>query len=130
MIEENIIEWLELGDSIQKIDLVNQQKALYIFKSNYLLLQYSHFPQILFIMIIFIFFIQIWEINILYVDVEEDGLLEVLKYLENVFLLRDLITNLKIFIILFVFSLVLFILTFLLAVVNVSLLNKKKRIVF
>ena len=127
MIEENIIEWLELGDSIQKIDLVNQQKALYIFKANYLLLQYSHFPQIFYILIISIFFIQIWEINILYVDVEEDGLLEILKYLQNVFLLRDLITSVKIFLILFIFSLGLFILTYLLAFINVSLLNKKKQ---
>ena len=32
MIEENIIEWLELGDAIQKIGIYNKRRFFFYFK--------------------------------------------------------------------------------------------------
>ena len=59
MIEQNIIEWLELGDSIQKLDLYNK-KSIPFFIMNYLLSQFSHFSEIVYFFIYFLFFIQIF----------------------------------------------------------------------
>ena len=37
MIEQNILKWLELGDSIQKVDIYNKKFNLLIYKVNYIL---------------------------------------------------------------------------------------------
>ena len=42
MIEKNIIEWLEIGDSIQRLDVYNKE-SMFIFQINYLFSQYIHF---------------------------------------------------------------------------------------
>ena len=63
MIEENIIEWLELGDSIQKIDIFDKNKMKIFFKGNYLLTKHNNFSQNFYLFVIVIFFAQIWEIN-------------------------------------------------------------------
>ena len=130
MIEENIIEWLELGDSIQKIDLLNEKKYFFLYKTSYLLLQYSHFPEIFYFVIIVCFFAQLWELNLLNTDVKGDGILEVIKYLEKIFLFRELATNDTSFYILFFFSIFLYTLSLILAQINMKLLNKKKKISF
>ena len=64
MIEANILEWIELGDSIQRIDLYNKKKNT-IFKASYLLLQYGEYSQFFYLFIILLYFGQIWEMNLL-----------------------------------------------------------------
>ena len=104
MIEENIIEWLELGDAIQKINIYNGKYFLYLFRANYLLNKYSNFSDYFYIIFIWIFFFQIWELNILKINVEGDGFLEILKYLEKVFLLINLKVDRTSFILLLIFT--------------------------
>ena len=130
MIEENIIEWLELGDSIQKIDIFNGKKSIFFYKINFLINQSSIFSQYIYFLIIFFYFAQIWELNIFKVDVEGDGLLEIIKYLEKIFLLRELITDFKTYLILLIISILCVIITILLSIINIILYNKKKKIQF
>jgi hypothetical protein len=82
MIEQNIIEWLELGDSIQKLDLYNK-KTLYLYIMNYLLSQYSNFSLAFYLLFYLLFFLQIIELNIIKIDITGDGILQAIKYLEN-----------------------------------------------
>jgi hypothetical protein len=42
MIEKNILEWLEINDSIQKLDVYNNKISFFIYKTNYLFSRYSH----------------------------------------------------------------------------------------
>ena len=65
MIEDKIIEWLELGDSIQKIDIYNKQYTHILFQGYYLLSQFGQFPEYFYFLNIFLFFAQIWELNLL-----------------------------------------------------------------
>ena len=125
MIEKNILEWLEVSDSIQKLDVYNNN-YLFIYKANYLFSRYSHFSESFYLFLYLVFFAQIWELNLLKVEVKGDLILEIIKYLENFLLIPQ---NVKpafriIFIILATigFSSVWFI-TFL----NLYLLNKKKK---
>ena len=129
MIEENILEWIDLGDSVQKIDLYNENKNT-LFQISYLLQQYSSISLYFYLFLIFLFFAQIWEINIIKVDTEGDGILEIIKYLEKVFLLRDLITNNAILILLGVICLLFYIFSIFFGIVNLILYlkNKKSRI--
>ena len=120
MIEENILDWIELSDSIQRIDSYNN-KINKFFKANYLLLQYADYSQYFYFLLIFLYFGQIWEMNILNVNTEGDGLLEVIKYLEKIFLFRELITNNAIFMILLIICLFSYIFSLILSLINVKL---------
>ena len=60
MIEENIIEWLEISDTIQKIDIYNGKNPPLLFKANYILSQYGQFSEYFYLLVIFLYFAQIW----------------------------------------------------------------------
>ena len=110
MIEQNIIEWLELGDSIQRLDLYTK-KSVVFFIMNYLLSQFSHFSEIFYFFIILLFFIQIWELNIVKINVEGDSILKIIKYLEKIFLFHKIINDNDntSYIILFIISIIIYI---------------------
>ena len=72
MIEKNILEWLGVGDSIQKLDVYNNKSSIFLFKTNYLFSRYSHFSQCFYFFLYLIFFAQIWELNLLKVEVKGD----------------------------------------------------------
>ena len=129
MIEENILEWIELSDTIQRIDSYNN-KINKFFKANYLLLQYADYSQYFYFLLIFLYFGQIWEMNILNVNTEGDGLLEVIKYLEKIFLFRELITNNAIFMILLIICLFSYIFSLILSLINVKLYTNNNKIIF
>ena len=93
MIEQNILKWLELGDSIQKIDIYNKKFNLLIYKVNYILSKHIHFSQYFYLFVYFLFFGQIWELNLIKVNVEGDGILKIIKNFEKLFLFNKLITN-------------------------------------
>ena len=130
MIEENIIECLELGDSIQKLDLYKNNKNLYIYKINYLLSQHSNFPQLFYLLIIFLYFGQIWELNILKIEVEGDGFLEIIKYIQEIFLLEEIVKNNATFITFIIVLSFLSLFSLLLGIVNVKLFNKSNHLSF
>ena len=125
MIEKNIIEWLEIGDSIQRLDVYNKE-SMFIFQINYLFSQYSHFSEYFYLFLYFIFFAQIWEINLLKVNVDGDSILKIIKYYGIIFIITEYITpimyTIYIFIATFVFSSVLFI-----SFVNIYLVNKNRK---
>ena len=130
MIEDKIIEWIELGDSIQKIDIYNKHYTHILFQGYYLLSQFGQFPEYFYLLNIFLFFVQIWELNLLKIDVENEGILEILKYLENVFLFHTLVRDSKTFSILLAFTVSIYILYILLLIINIILIKKKIKIIF
>ena len=125
MIEKNIIEWLELGDSIQKVDIFDKNKMIIFFKGNYLLTKHINFTQNFYLFVIVIFFAQIWEINLLRCDIEGDKILEIIKYFKNIFLFQYLTNNNTILLILTIFCEFISVLLF---IINVILFNYQKKI--
>ena len=93
MIEQNILNWLELGDSIQKIDVYNRKYTLFIFKMNYILSRHLNFSKYFYIIIIILFFGQIWALNLQKVEVEGDYVLEAIKNLEKILIFQKLINK-------------------------------------
>jgi len=128
MIEDKIIEWIELGDSIQKNDIYNKKFTHILFQGYYLLSKFGQFSEYFYLLNIFLFFAQIWEMNLLKIEVEGDGILEILKYLENIFLFYNLAKNTKTFIILLIVTVLIYILYILLLIINIALIKKKKKI--
>ena len=86
MIEERIIEWLDLGDSVQKVDIYERPKLLSFFKYHHLLIKHGISSEITDIIFILIFFIQIINLAAINLEPENDLILKVVKYLEIIIL--------------------------------------------
>ena len=96
MIDSNVIEWLDFGDSTQKIDTYSKSHLKIIFRLFRTLLRNKHF-QIVEIVFMLISFIQIISISSLFLPSDKDIILEIVNYLKNIFLLFDMITNKEIY---------------------------------
>ena len=130
MIEENIVDWIELGDSIQKMELY--KKSFTNFKLFYALSHYSHFSIYFYYFLIILFFGQIYSLNIFALkDIKGDLLLEVLNYFDKIFLIEDIITKKnKLFYAVLIIAVAIFIFSNILLIINTILVNKKKYIRF
>ena len=91
MIDSNVIEWLDFGDSTQKIDayLLSHKKKLFRFFRE--LLKSKKFPNLEIILMI-IYFIQLMIITLI-IDDKNDLIIEILIYLKNIFLFSEIIDN-------------------------------------
>ena len=128
MIEQNIIEWIEINDSVQKIEIYNNKKYATFFIINYLLSEYSNFSELFYILMIFLFYFQILELNIVKLDTTEDGFLKVIQYFENVFLFHKVIINNNyIYLLLFIIICFIYLFSIIISIVNVILYKKKKK---
>mgnify|MGYP006873009655 CR=1 FL=1 len=99
MIEERIIEWLDLGDSVQKVDIYERPKLLIFFKYHYLLIKHGISSEVVDIIFLFIFFLQIISLAAANVDSEGDLILDILKYFEIIIVPHKIISNSKSYII-------------------------------
>ena len=84
MIESNIINWIDLGDSIQYLDVYGKKKIVKIFNLMRVLISYKNFPIFLFLVFKFFFFLQILMLTTINVDKEDDNTITVLKYISKV----------------------------------------------
>ena len=122
MIENNIVKWLELGDSIQKLEIYNKGFSAFIFYMYYLLSKHVHFSEYFHIFLMFLFFAQIWELNIVKVNTEGDKFLEIVKYLEKIFLFQKMISDGKTLKLILNLSLIIYFSLFLITIINMILL--------
>ena len=95
MIDSNVIEWLDFGDSTQKIDAYILSHKKKLFKFFHELLKNKNFPNIEIIFMI-IYFIQLMIITLI-IDEKNDFIIEILIYLKNLFLFSEIIDNEEIY---------------------------------
>ena len=93
MIEERIIEWLDLGDSVQRIDIYQKKKLLIFFKFFSMLVSHGIGSEILDIIFISIFFFQIISLSAVNIKPNNDLILEIFKYIEIIVLPHKILTN-------------------------------------
>ena len=123
MIESNVIDLLDFGDSIQKLDCYSNGRIELFFKFLRTLLKNKSFPIIIDLILIIISFIQLMIISsILVSSSEEDLILSIIEYLKHIFLLFELIDNDNIYLLLFLtLSLIIIIDIILMAIVILTL---------
>ena len=97
MIESNVIEWLDFGDSAQKLDIFTHPQLLKIFYFFQNLINYNSFPSSFQIVLQIIQFIQLYSIASYFADEKNDVIIEILSYLKSVILFYDLIDTKKIY---------------------------------
>ena len=93
MIESNIINWIELGDSMQKLDVYGKRKMITLFNFLRILMIYNSFNTTFFIILHFIFFIQLAMLCIIDVPFEHDWIIKIFYFFKDIFLFEDIITN-------------------------------------
>ena len=93
MIESNIINWIELGDSMQKLDVYGKKKMITLFNFLRILMTYNSFSTTFFIILHFIFFIQLTMLCLVGIEKDGDILIKVFKTLNDIFLFQDIITD-------------------------------------
>ena len=117
MIESKIIDLLDFGDSIQKIEPYKKPYLELYFRFFRTLLKHNSFPIIIYIILIIISFIQILSLSSIILSHKNDIILEILFYLKNIVLLSEIITSGKIFFIFFICILILILLDIILLII-------------
>ena len=93
MIESNIINWIELGDSMQKLDVYGKKKMITLFNFLRILMIYNSFNTTFFIILHFIFFTQLAMLCLLDVSPENDWIVKIFLFFKDIFLFEDIIHN-------------------------------------
>ena len=128
MIESNIIEWLDFGESVHILDAYSNKGKLFFFKFFKTLLKNRNYPLLLNIFFLLLYFIQIWLLSIFFFLSKEENILGRLNYLKQIIIFFDFITKenyVKIFIIIFLIILIDFIL-----MIFVLFSNKNRNLFF
>ena len=93
MIESNIINWIELGDSMQKLDVYGKKKMITLFNFLRILMIYNSFNTTFFIILHCIFFIQIAMLCLIDVSKGDDWIVKIFLFFKDIFLFEDIITS-------------------------------------
>ena len=93
MIESNIINWIELGDSMQKLDVYGKKRMITLFNFLRILMTYNSFSTFFFIILHFIFFIQLAMLSLVDISSEHDWIIKVFLFFKNVFLFQEIISG-------------------------------------
>ena len=93
MIESNIINWIELGDSMQKLDVYGKKKMITLFNFLRILMIYNSFNTTFFIILHFIFFIQLAMLCLIDVSSQDDWIIKIFLFFKDIFLFEDIIQN-------------------------------------
>ena len=117
MIESNVIELLDFGDSIQKIEPYSKPYIRKYFQFLRTLLKHKSYPIIIYIILNIISFLQILSLSSIILSNKNDIIVEILFYLKNIILFSELITNEEIFIQLFISILILMLLDIILSII-------------
>jgi len=124
MIESNIIEWLDFGDSGQNLDVYTKKNLIHLFRLFRTLLKTKNFPTIIHVILILIYFVQIWTISLINVSTEKEFLIDILYYLRNITIIFENITSITSYKNIFTTILVIIIIDFFL-LLFVLLINQK-----
>ena len=124
MIESNVIEWLDFGDSAQKLDIFTHPQLLKIFYFFQNLINYNSFPSSFQIVLQIIQFIQLYSIASYFADEKNDVIIEILSYLKSVILFYDLIDTKKIYLTIYMSIVVLILVQILLMLIVLFTVRK------
>ena len=90
MIESNIINWIDLGDSMQSLDIYGKKKMIKSFNFIHVLVSFTNFS--IFFYIIF-FFLQIMMLTLVNLEDKDDSAIVILKYISKVIFVQEIITD-------------------------------------
>ena len=127
MIESNVIEWLDFGDTTQKIDTYSKEYLLTFLKFFRALLKNKSFPLIeLEIVFMIISFIQFLSITALFVKPDNDIILVILNYIKNGILIFDIIDDSQNYLRLFIANCGIILIDIILMIITLAVIKVKE----
>jgi len=93
MIESNIVKWIELGDSMQLIDVYGKTKWMKFFNFIRVLIGFKKFSIFFYIVLKCFYFLQIIMLNLTSLTDDNDTAIKILKYISTVIFVQDIITD-------------------------------------
>ena len=125
MIEERIIEWIDLGESVQPIDIYQKKKLMHFFNFYNLIVRHGIISEIVDVIFQSLYFLQIINLAMVNIDAKNDSILEILKYIENIIIPHKIIIDSKSYIIISSIVWAINIIHIILTTIVVILLRKK-----
>ena len=96
MIESNIINWIDFGDSMQLLDVYTKKKLIKFFNLMKVLISYKDFSIFFFIIMKFYFFFKLMIITIVNIDKNTyDNAISILQYISKVIFIQEMVTDKK-----------------------------------
>ena len=93
MIESNIINWIDLGDSMQSLDIYGKKKMIKFFNFIHVLVSFTNFSIFFYIILKFFFFLQIMMLTLVNLEDKDDSAIVILKYISKVIFVQEIITD-------------------------------------
>ena len=97
MIESNIINWIDLGDSMQSLDIYGKKKMIKFFNFIHVLVSFTNFSIFFYIILKFFFFLQIMMLTLVNLEDKDDSTIVILKYISKVIFVQEIITDKEIY---------------------------------
>jgi hypothetical protein len=91
MIESNIINWIDLGDAMQNLDVYSKKKLVKFFNLIRILISYKSFSIFFYAILQFFFFLQIMFITIINIYKKYDHIISVLRYIRKIIFLHYIV---------------------------------------
>ena len=95
MIESNIVNWVDLGDSLQNLDVYGKRKTIHFFNFIRVLMTYKTFGVFYYILLKFLFFLQIMMLTLTNLSKENDSAIILLKYISTVIFVQEIVKDNK-----------------------------------
>ena len=120
--EENILKWIEVGDTIQKLDIYNNKfrtsgfKVFYNISKNMYISEYLHY------LLIILFFAQMWVLNISGSNIENDRILKIIEFIKPILLFEKVIDREKTYETVLIIVIIFFIIIVIITLVNIFLI--------
>ena len=132
MAEKNILDWLDLGEGLEKIDLYKKEKFIIFSKFFKVILEGDGVSLTFYLVLQSLFYIQICCITLFQTNISsKDYLLYIFKYISNIFLLEEIISDYNSFLIfIIIITILLIILVFCFSSVFILMNQEKKSIFF
>ena len=131
MIESNIMEWIDLGDSIQIMEIYSKKNLVRFLNFFRIMSKYKPENRIFILFVKFFFFFQFMMIPIINVKEEskkKDSLIKLLNYVKKIIFVQDIIKNKNDLIILLCFSYLFCVILISLIIYLIIFQNKKVKI--
>ena len=107
MIESNIMEWIDLGDSVQILEMYLNKRLIKLFNFFRIMTKYKSDSRFFIFLVKFFFFFQFMMIPIININEKQkktDSLLKILNYVKKIIFIQDIIKKKNDLIIVLCFS--------------------------
>jgi hypothetical protein len=93
MIESNIVKWIDLGDSMQHLDVYGKRKWVKFFNIIRVLITFKKFSIFFYIVLKCFAFLQLFMLNLTNISGGGDTAIQILRYISTVIFVQEIVTG-------------------------------------